>query len=140
MKIERTLSIIKPDAVSQNIIGKIITRFEQSGLKIIAAIFKKLSRIEIEQLYLSHKDKTFFKNLVNFMLSGPVFIKVLEGENAIQKTRLLIGATDPKKAAPGTIRSEFGKSIKENSIHGSDTPEKAELEIGCFFPELGKTR
>lgn len=134
MAIERTLSIIKPDAVAKNVIGKIYSRFEANGLKIVAAKMKHLSRAEAEGFYAVHKDRPFFNDLVEFMCSGPVMIQVLEGENAIAKNRELMGATDPKKAAPGTIRADFAESISANAVHGSDSPEAAAAEIAYFFP------
>jgi nucleoside-diphosphate kinase len=133
MAIERTLSIIKPDAVAKNVIGKIVSRFEAAGLKIIAAKLIHLSRAEAEQFYAVHKERPFFKDLVDFMISGPVFVQVLEGDNAIAKNRDLMGATDPKKAAAGTIRADFADSIDANAVHGSDAPETAAVEIGFFF-------
>lgn len=136
MAIERTLSIIKPDAVAKNVIGKIITRFEDAGLKIAAARLVQLSRAEAEGFYAVHKERPFFKDLVEFMISGHVFVQVLEGENAILKNRDLMGATDPKKAAPGTIRADFAESIDANAVHGSDAPETAAVEIAYFFPSL----
>jgi nucleoside-diphosphate kinase len=132
--IERTLSIIKPDAVAKNVIGKIYSRFESNGLKIVAAKMKHLSRAEAEGFYAVHKGRPFFNDLVEFMCSGPVMIQVLEGENAIAKNRELMGATDPKKAAPGTIRADFAESIDANAVHGSDAPETAAVEIAYFFP------
>ena len=134
MAIERTLSIIKPDAVAKNVIGKIVSRFEAAGLKIVAAKLVHLSRNEAEQFYAVHKERPFFKDLVDFMISGPVMIQVLEGDNAILKNRDLMGATDPKKAAPGTIRADFAQSIDANAVHGSDAPETAQVEIAYFFP------
>ncbi len=134
MAIERTLSIIKPDAVAKNIIGKIYSRFETNGLKIVAAKMRHLSRAEAEGFYAVHRGKPFFNDLVEFMTSGPVMIQVLEGENAIAKNRELMGATDPKKAAPGTIRADFAESIDANAVHGSDAPETAAVEIAYFFP------
>lgn len=134
MAIERTLSIIKPDAVAKNVIGKIYSRFEANGLKIVAAKMKHLSRAEAEGFYAVHKDRPFFNDLVEFMCSGPVMIQVLEGENAIAKNRELMGATDPQKAAPGTIRADFAESISANAVHGSDSPEAAAVEIAYFFP------
>ncbi|MAK55718.1 MAG: nucleoside-diphosphate kinase [Pusillimonas sp.] len=135
MAIERTLSIIKPDAVAKNVIGQIVARFEQAGLKVIAASLKQLSRSEAERFYAVHSERPFFKDLVDFMVSGPVFVQVLEGENAIQKNRDLMGATDPKKAEAGTIRADFAESIDANAVHGSDAPETAAVEIAFFFPE-----
>lgn len=134
MAIERTLSIIKPDAVAKNIIGKIYSRFETNGLKIVAAKMRHLSRAEAEGFYAVHRGKPFFNDLIEFMTSGPVMIQVLEGENAIAKNRELMGATDPKKAAPGTIRADFAESIDANAVHGSDAPETAAVEIAYFFP------
>ncbi len=136
MAIERTLSIIKPDAVAKNVIGKIILRFEAVGLKVAAAKLVHLSRAEAEQFYAVHKERPFFKDLVEFMVSGPVFVQVLEGEGAIAKNRDLMGATDPKKAAPGTIRADFAESIDANAVHGSDAPETAAVEIAFFFPGM----
>ena len=136
MAIERTLSIIKPDAVAKNVIGQIISRFEAAGLKIAAAKLVQLSRAEAEGFYAVHKERPFFKDLVDFMISGPVFVQVLEGENAILKNRELMGATDPKKADKGTIRADFAESIDANAVHGSDAPETAAVEIAYFFPAL----
>ncbi|WP_292976930.1 nucleoside-diphosphate kinase [Nitrosomonas sp.] len=136
MAVERTLSIIKPDAVAKNVIGQIYARFETAGLKIVAARMAHLSRIEAENFYAIHKERPFFKDLVEFMISGPVMIQVLEGENAIVKNRELMGATDPKKAEKGTIRADFAESIDANAVHGSDAPETAAVEIACFFPSL----
>ena len=136
MAIERTLSIIKPDAVAKNVIGKIYTRFEDAGLKIIAARMTWLSRGEAEGFYAVHRARPFFKDLVDFMVSGPVMIQVLEGEGAILKNRDLMGATDPKKAEPGTIRRDFADSIDANAVHGSDSAENAATEIAYFFPTL----
>ncbi len=134
MPLERTLSIIKPDAVTKNVIGQIYSRFEQAGLKIVAARMRHLSRAEAEGFYSVHRERPFFKDLVDFMVSGPVVIQVLEGENAIQKNRDLMGATDPKKAAKGTIRADFAQSIDANAVHGSDSPQNAANEIAYFFP------
>jgi nucleoside-diphosphate kinase len=134
MAVERTLSIIKPDAVEKNVIGEIYTRFERAGLKIVAAKMTWLARPDAEGFYAVHGERPFFKDLVEFMTSGPVMIQVLEGDNAIVKNRDLMGATDPKKAAPGTIRAEFAQSIDANAVHGSDGPETAETEIEFFFP------
>jgi nucleoside-diphosphate kinase len=134
MAVERTLSIIKPDAVASNVIGKIYSRFEANGLEIVAAQMRRLSRDEAEGFYAVHSERPFFRDLVDFMTSGPVMIQVLEGDNAIAKNRDLMGATDPKKAAPGTIRADFAKSIDANAVHGSDGPETASLEIAYFFP------
>jgi len=136
MAIERTLSIIKPDAVAKNVIGKIVSRFEAAGLKIVAAKLVHLSRNEAEQFYAVHKERPFFKDLVEFMISGPVFVQVLEGDNAIAKNRDLMGATDPKKAAPGTIRADFADSIDANAVHGSDAAETAANEVAFFFAGL----
>jgi nucleoside-diphosphate kinase len=136
MAIERTLSIIKPDAVAKNVIGQIVARFEGAGLKVAAAKLVHLSRAEAEQFYAVHAARPFFKDLVDFMVSGPVFIQVLEGEGAIQKNRDLMGATDPKKAAPGTIRADFAESIDANAVHGSDAPETAAVEVSFFFPGM----
>ena len=133
MAIQRTLSIIKPDAVAKNVIGQIYARFEQAGLKIIASKMAHLSKNEAEQFYAVHKDRPFFKDLVGFMISGPVMIQVLEGENAILKNRELMGATDPKKADKGTIRADFADSIDANAVHGSDSAENAAIEIKYFF-------
>ncbi|MEN9366470.1 nucleoside-diphosphate kinase [Sphaerotilus uruguayifluvii] len=136
MAIERTLSIIKPDAVAKNVIGQIYSRFEGAGLKIAAAKLVHLSRAEAEQFYAVHAARPFFNDLVSFMISGPVMIQVLEGEGAILKNRDLMGATDPKKAAPGTIRADFADSIDANAVHGSDAPETAAVEVAFFFPGL----
>jgi nucleoside-diphosphate kinase len=134
MKSEQTLSIIKPDAVKKNVIGKIISRFEDAGLRVVAARMTHLSRKDAEGFYAVHRERPFFKDLVEFMISGPVLIQVLEGENAIAKNRELMGATDPKKAAKGTIRADFADSIDANAVHGSDSPENARKEIAYFFP------
>jgi nucleoside-diphosphate kinase len=134
--VERTLSIIKPDAVANNVIGEIYTRFEKAGLKIIAARMKQLSRADAEGFYAVHKERPFFKDLVDFMTSGPVMIQVLEGDGAVQKNRDLMGATDPKKAGKGTIRADFAQSIDANAVHGSDSAENAAVEITYFFPTL----
>ncbi|MDO9612539.1 MAG: nucleoside-diphosphate kinase [Serpentinimonas sp.] len=136
MAIERTLSIIKPDAVAKNVIGQIYSRFEAAGLKVVAAKLVQLSRAEAEQFYGVHRARPFFKDLVDFMVSGPVMIQVLEGEDAIAKNRDLMGATDPKKAAPGTIRADFADSIDANAVHGSDGPETAAAEVAFFFAGL----
>ena len=136
MAVERTLSIIKPDAVANNVIGQILARFEQAGLKIIAARMLHLSHRDAEGFYAVHRARPFFKDLVDFMISGPVMVQVLEGENAIQKNRDLMGATDPKKAASGTIRADFAQSIDANAVHGSDGPDTARVEIAYFFPTL----
>ena len=134
MAVERTLSIIKPDAVKKNVIGQIYARFEAGGLRIAAARMMQLSRAEAEGFYAVHRERPFFKDLVDFMISGPVVVQVLEGENAIAKNRDLMGATDPKKAAAGTIRADFADSIDANAVHGSDAPETARNEIAYFFP------
>ena len=136
MSVERTLSIIKPDAVAKNVIGEIYLRFEKAGLKVVAARMAWLSRAEAEGFYAVHKARPFFKDLVEFMVSGPVMIQVLEGENAILANRDLMGATDPKKAAAGTIRADFADSIDANAVHGSDASETAAHEIAYFFPAL----
>lgn len=136
MAVERTLSIIKPDAVAKNVIGQIYSRFEQAGLKIIAARMMLLSRNEAETFYAVHRGRPFFNDLVEFMTSGPVMVQVLEGENAISKNRELMGATDPKKAEKGTIRADFAENIDANAVHGSDAVETAAVEIACFFPTL----
>jgi nucleoside-diphosphate kinase len=134
--VERTLSIIKPDAVAKNLIGQIYARFEQAGLRIVAARMMYLSRSEAEGFYAVHKERPFFRDLVDFMTSGPVMIQVLEGDSAVQKNRDLMGATDPRKAAVGTIRADFAQSIDANAVHGSDSPQNAATEIGYFFPAL----
>ena len=136
MAVERTLSIIKPDAVAKNVIGKIYSRFEDAGLKIVAAQMRLLSKSEAEGFYAVHRERPFFADLVKFMTSGPVMIQVLEGENAIAKNRELMGATDPKKANPGTIRADFASSIDANAVHGSDAPATVAVEIAYFFPTL----
>ncbi len=136
MAIERTLSIIKPDAVAKNVIGKIYQRFEDAGLKVVAARMVHLSRADAEGFYAVHKERPFFKDLVGFMISGPVMVQALEGENAIVRNRDLMGATDPKKAAAGTIRADFADSIDANAVHGSDAAETARNEIAYFFPML----
>lgn len=133
MAIERTLSIVKPDAVANNVIGEIYRRFERAGLKIVAARMKHLSRAEAEEFYAVHRDRPFFNDLVAFMTSGPVMIQVLEGDNAIALNRELMGATNPRDAAPGTIRADFAKSIDANAVHGSDAAATARVEIACFF-------
>ena len=135
MALERTLSIIKPDAVAKNVIGEIYARFEKAGLKVIASKMKQLSRAEAEGFYAVHKERPFFKALVDFMISGPVMIQVLEGDNAVLKHRELMGATNPKEAAPGTIRADFADSIDANAVHGSDAAETAKVEIAYFFAE-----
>ena len=136
MALQRTLSIIKPDAVKKNVIGQILSRFEGAELKISAMRFALLSREEAAGFYAVHKDRPFFKDLVEFMMSGPVCIQVLEGDEAIQKNRDLMGATDPKQADPGTIRADFAESIDANAVHGSDSPENAATEIAYFFPNM----
>ena len=136
MGAERTLSIIKPDAVAKGVIGQIYSRFENSGLKIIAARMLHLSQAEAEGFYAVHRSRPFFNDLVKFMISGPVMVQALEGEDAIKKNRDLMGATDPKKAEKGTIRSDFADSIDANAVHGSDAPEAAAIEIAYFFPAL----
>ena len=136
MAVERTLSIVKPDAVAKNVIGRIYTRFEDAGLRIVAARMTQLSRAQAEGFYAVHRERPFFKDLVEFMISGPVMIQVLEGENAIAKNRDLMGATDPKKAAAGTIRADFAQSIDANAVHGSDATDTARTEIAYFFPAL----
>jgi nucleoside-diphosphate kinase len=133
---ERTLSIIKPDAVAKNVIGQIVARFEGAGLKVIAARLTQLSQADAEAFYAVHKARPFFKDLVGFMISGPVFVQVLEGEGAILKNRDLMGATDPKKAEKGTIRADFADSIDANAVHGSDAAETAANEIAFFFPGM----
>lgn len=133
MAIEKTLSIIKPDAVSSNVIGQIITRFEQAGLKMIAGRMMHLTQKQAESFYAVHKDRGFFHDLVKFMIQGPVFVQVLEGDGAIKKNRDIMGATNPADAAPGTIRADFAKSIDANAVHGSDSPETAKQEIAFFF-------
>jgi nucleoside-diphosphate kinase len=133
---ERTLSIIKPDAVAKNVIGQIVARFEGAGLKVIAARLTQLSQADAEAFYAVHKARPFFKDLVSFMISGPVFVQVLEGEGAILKNRDLMGATDPKKAEKGTIRADFADSIDANAVHGSDAAETAANEIAFFFPSI----
>ena len=136
MVIERTLSIIKPDAVTKNVFGDFFSRFESYGLKIIAARMVHLSQSDAEQFYAVHRERPFFRDLVKFMTSGPVMVQILEGEGAIKKNRDLMGATDPKKAEKGTIRADFADDIDANAVHGSDAPETAALEIACFFPTL----
>ena len=136
MAVERTLSIIKPDAVAKNVIGQIYARFENAGLKIIAARMAWLSAQEAGEFYAVHKERPFYAELVKFMTFGPVMIQVLEGENAIAKNRDLMGATDPRKAEPGTIRADFAESIDANAVHGSDGPETARTEIAFFFPAM----
>ena len=133
MQVERTLSIIKPDAVAKNVIGEIYNRFERAGLKIVAAQMKHLTQAEAEEFYSVHRERPFYGDLVGFMTSGPVMIQVLEGENAIALNRELMGATNPQEAAAGTIRADFAQSIDANAVHGSDAPETAAVEIACFF-------
>ena len=135
MAIQRTISIIKPDAVAKNVIGKIYSRFESNGLKIVAAKMKHLSKEEAEGFYAVHKERPFFADLVAFMTSGPVMIQVLEGEDAVAKNRELMGATNPKEAAAGTIRADFAESIDANAVHGSDSEENAKIEIAYFFQD-----
>ena len=135
MTLERTLSIIKPDAVAKNVIGPIYARFENAGLRIVAAKMKQLSRQEAEGFYAVHRERPFFNALVEFMVSGPVMIQVLEGDNAVARNRELMGATNPKDAAPGTIRADFADSIDANAVHGSDSQENAAIEIAYFFPQ-----
>ncbi|TMH26393.1 MAG: nucleoside-diphosphate kinase [Betaproteobacteria bacterium] len=134
MALERTLSIVKPDAVKKNAIGKILARFEAAGLRIVAARMMHLSREQAEGFYAVHRQRPFFRDLVQFMTSGPVLIQVLEGENAIAKNRELMGATDPRKAERGTIRADFADSIDANAVHGSDSPDSARMEVAYFFP------
>ena len=136
MGVERTLSIIKPDAVAKNVIGEIYSRFEAGGLKIVAAQMRRLSQEDAEGFYAVHRGRPFFNDLVKFMVSGPVMIQVLEGEDAIKKNRELMGETDPKKAEKGTIRGDFAESIDANAVHGSFAPETAAVEIAYFFPSL----
>jgi len=136
MAIERTLSIIKPDGVEKGIIGRVVSRFETAGLKPVAMRMKLLSRTEAEGFYAVHKARPFFGDLVTFMTSGPVVLMVLEGENAVARNREIMGATDPKKAAEGTIRKDFATDIEKNTVHGSDSAENAKVEISYFFPEI----
>jgi nucleoside-diphosphate kinase len=136
MPIERTLSIVKPDGVGRNLVGEIINRFEKVGLRVVAARMMHLSQREAEGFYAVHRERPFFKDLVKFMTSGPVMVQVLEGEGAIAKNREVMGATDPKKAAPGTIRADLAHSIDENVVHGSDAPDTAAREIAYFFREI----
>ncbi|AKH20400.1 nucleoside-diphosphate kinase [Sedimenticola thiotaurini] len=135
MAIERTFSIVKPDAVAKNIIGKIYSRFEEAGLKIVAAKMLQLTREQAGEFYAVHKERPFYNDLIDFMTSGPVMVQVLEGENAIAKNREVMGATNPQEAAPGTIRADFAETVDENAVHGSDAPETAAAEIAFFFPE-----
>jgi len=136
MAIQRTLSIIKPDATAKNVIGKILSRFEDKGLKIVAGQLRTLKQNEAAEFYIVHKDRPFYGELVSYMLTGPVFISVLEGEDAVNVNRTLMGATDPKKADKGTIRADFADSISANAVHGSDSAENAAIEIKFFFPDL----
>jgi len=135
MALERTFSIVKPDGVARNLIGEVYRRFEQAGLKIVAAKLVQLSKAEAEGFYAVHKARPFFNDLVKYMTSGPVVLQVLEGENAVAKNREIMGATDPKKAAPGTIRADLAESIEANTVHGSDSPENAAIEIAYFFAQ-----
>ncbi|MGD8570983.1 MAG: nucleoside-diphosphate kinase [Gammaproteobacteria bacterium] len=135
MAIERTFSIIKPDAVAKNVIGEIYSRFEKAGLKIIAAKMLHLTREQAEGFYAVHKERPFFNDLVEFMTSGPVMVQVLEGESAIAQNRAIMGATNPREAEPGTIRADFAETIDENAVHGSDGPDTAKTEIAYFFPD-----
>ena len=135
MSIERTLSIIKPDAVGKNVVGEIFSRFEKAGLKIIALKMLRLSRNQAEGFYAEHKGKGFFEPLMEFMTSGPICVQVLEGEDAIQTNRILMGATNPQEADPGTIRADFASTVDANAVHGSDSPSSADREIAYFFPE-----
>jgi len=136
MAIETTLSILKPDAVRKNAIGQIVARFEAAGLQVVAAKLVHLSQREAEAFYAVHRERPFFRPLVDFMISGPVFVQALRGENAIAKNRELMGATDPKKAAPGTIRADFADSIDANAVHGSDGPDTARAEVAFFFSAI----
>ena len=135
MALERTLSIVKPDGVQKNVIGNVYSRFEKAGLRIVAARMMQLTQAQAEGFYAVHRERPFFKDLVDFMISGRVLVQVLEGENAIAKNRELMGATDPKKAAKGSIRADFADSIDANAVHGSDSPETARKEIAYFFPK-----
>ena len=135
MAIERTFSIVKPDAVAKNVIGQIYSRFEATGLKIVASKMLHLSREQAGDFYAVHKERPFYNDLIDFMTSGPVMVQVLEGENAIAKNREIMGATNPQEAAPGTIRADFAKTVDENAVHGSDGPDTAKVEIDFFFPE-----
>ena len=136
MALEHTLSIIKPDAVARNIIGKIYSRFEDQGLQIVAAKMVRLTREQAEIFYAVHRDRSFYSELIDYMTSGPVMVQVLEGKDAIAKNREIMGATDPKKAAPGTIRADFAESVTNNAVHGSDAPETAAHEIAFFFGQF----
>ncbi|MCO6429960.1 MAG: nucleoside-diphosphate kinase [Deltaproteobacteria bacterium] len=138
MSIERTLSIIKPDAVAKNVVGKILSRFEENGLKIIALKLVQLSQQQAGEFYAVHKERPFYNDLVQYMTGGPVVVSVLEGADAVSLNRKLMGATDPKKADPGTIRADFADSISANAVHGSDSKENAEIEVKFFFPELSR--
>jgi nucleoside-diphosphate kinase len=135
MALERTFSIVKPDGVARNLIGEVYRRFEKAGLTIVAAKLTHLSKAEAEGFYAVHKERPFFNDLVKYMTSGPVVLQVLEGENAVAKNREIMGATDPKKAAPGTIRADLAESIEANTVHGSDSPENAAIEIAYFFAQ-----
>lgn len=135
MAIERTFSIIKPDAVAKNVIGKIYSRFEGAGLRIVASRMLHLTREQASEFYAVHKERPFYQDLVDFMTSGPVMVQVLEGENAIAKNREVMGATNPQEAAPGTIRADFAQTVDENAVHGSDGPDTAAVEIAFFFPD-----
>ncbi len=135
MAVERTLSIVKPDGVRKNIIGKVFSRFESAGLRVVAARMMRLSQADAEGFYAVHRERPFFKDLVAYMTSGPVVVQVLEGENAVARNREIMGATDPKKAAPGTIRADLAESIEQNVVHGSDSLENAAREIAYFFAE-----
>jgi nucleoside-diphosphate kinase len=135
MAIEQTLSIIKPDAVAKNVIGKIYSRFESAGLKIVASRMLQLSREQAGEFYAVHKERPFYNDLIDFMTSGPVMVQVLEGEDAINRNREIMGATNPQEAAPGTIRADFAETVDENAVHGSDGPDTAKVEIGFFFPQ-----
>jgi nucleoside-diphosphate kinase len=135
MAIEQTLSIIKPDAVAKNVIGKIYSRFEEAGLKIVASRMLQLSQEQAGEFYAVHKARPFYNDLLDFMTSGPVMVQVLEGENAISRNREIMGATNPQEAAPGTIRADFAETVDENAVHGSDAPDTAKVEIAFFFPE-----
>jgi len=135
MAVERTLSIVKPDAVAKNQVGEVLRRFEQAGLRVVAARMLHLSPAQAQAFYAVHKERPFYNDLVKFMTSGPVLVQVLEGENAIAKNREVMGATDPKKAAPGTIRADLASNVEENAVHGSDAPETASVEIGFFFKD-----
>jgi nucleoside-diphosphate kinase len=135
MAVERTLSIVKPDGVQKNVIGEVYRRFEQAGLRVVAARMRRLTQAEAEGFYSVHRERPFFRDLVAYMTSGPVVVQVLEGDNAVARNRDIMGATDPKKAAPGTIRADLATSIEQNVVHGSDSPENAVREIGYFFAE-----